>query len=257
MLQHHPTNITRTSNQRLVPLALRKATRKRRARRRRGSKPAAPRGPDTEACCQDPGDAPRRGTPRPAAFPQTDRWPATEDVLASPGWLWLRRRRRHHAPVLRPLTKLRPKARGRRGRHSRGLSLGAPLTGDTAVEKARRVLARACIANHAGSEGAAIAAKTASGKGPARLQVKGRGWGPCPAPGSGKQEARGPPMQSQSQLTVQGSTPRVEKGMERKQKHLLKNRSCQSKDTCKGEMWLIGGQVRAESQMAWESGSLP
>ena len=84
----------------------------------------------------------------------------TEDVLESPGWLWLRHRSRHHEPVFRPLTA--PKARRRRGRHSRGLSLGAPVTGDTAVEKARRVLPRVCKANHAGSEGAAMLAKMAS-----------------------------------------------------------------------------------------------
>ena len=49
-----------------------------------------------------------------------------------------------------------------------------------------------------------------------------RAAGLAPPPGAGNRKHVGLRTQSQSQLTVQGSTPRVEKGMERKQKDLLK-----------------------------------
>lgn len=49
------------------------------------------------------------------------------------------------------------------------------MAGDTAVEKARRVLAPGCRASHAGNTAAAMAAKTASRRGPASASsVKGR-----------------------------------------------------------------------------------
>ena len=73
--------------------------------------------------------------------------------------------------VCRPLS---PKARRRRNRHSRGLGIAERVAGDTAVQKARRVLAAGCRASHAGSVAAAMADTTASRMGQAQPGVKGR-----------------------------------------------------------------------------------
>ena len=174
MVQHCPTNTTSTSNQRETCAGgPRREHLKAQVTQKGGRKLAAPKDPETEIGCQEPGDTPHRGQTHIQGFPTrraSDR-PA-EDVPASLGWLWLRHRGGHHGPVFHPLTS--PEARKRRGRHSHGLGLGERVARDTEVEKARRVLARGCRTRHAGSRATAIAAKTASGRRQVRYRVKGR-----------------------------------------------------------------------------------
>lgn len=130
MVKHHPTNIPRTSNQReTVPLALRETTGKRRSRRRWGSQSEAPRGPERETDCQEPGDTPRRGAHLSPWFPTTRRANDRHGGRSLTLVLWLRHRSRHHAPVFRLLTA--PKPGVRRGRYHAGLVSERRVTGDS------------------------------------------------------------------------------------------------------------------------------
>lgn len=98
-----------------------------------------------------------------------------EDAPASPGRRWLPHRGGHNGSDIPPSHL--PKARRRHGRHSRGPGLRVRVAGDTAVEKARRVLAPGCRVTHEGNAAAAMAAKTASRGGQAQSRVKGPGCG--------------------------------------------------------------------------------
>lgn len=105
-----------------------------------------------------------------------------EDAPASPGPRWLPHRGGHNGSDIPPSHL--PKARRPHGRHSRVPGLRVRVAGDTAVEKARRVLAPGCRVTHEGNAAAAMAAKTASRGGQAQSRVQG--------PGCGRQRAGSP-----------------------------------------------------------------